>query len=105
MPLPVHPFLVVASLTLAALTPAKVSDVTTNASAMPVSKPPKTIYVDTFSISQDAPKSEDSDSGGGGRPRLFGMFRGGQDNTLIGRHKEEQHEELLEKLPARCKRP
>ena len=97
--------LMAASLALGALTPAKVTDVKTNASALPAARPPHVIYVDRFTLPQPEPKtdeSSDSDdsSSGGGRPHLFGMFRGGSDNTLIGRHREEQHEETLAKLPA-----
>jgi hypothetical protein len=42
----------IASIIVAALTPAKVSDVKSNTSAMPAAKSPRVIYVNSFSLSQ-----------------------------------------------------
>jgi Domain of unknown function (DUF4410) len=95
-----HTIVCAGSLALGALTPAKVSNVTTNPSALPATKPPAVIYVRSFSVSQTAAKADDGDGeSSGGRPHLFGMLRGGEDNTLIGRHREEQQDETLAKLP------
>jgi hypothetical protein len=92
------PFIAVASsLIMAALTPAKVSDVDTNPSTAPAAKPPKVIYVKTFSIRNAASKSENSV--GEGRPRLLGALRGGEENTVIGRHREVQQEDTLATVP------
>jgi len=33
------------------------------------------------------------------------MLRGGEDNTVVGRHREEQKDETLAKLPVLCKKP
>jgi hypothetical protein len=48
---------------LAALTPAKVSEVTSNTSAMPAAKAPRMIYVNSFSISQATTSDETQSSG------------------------------------------
>jgi hypothetical protein len=98
-------FLFTASLALGALTPAKVSNITSNPAAMAVAKAPHVIYVNSFSISQPAAKTDDSDAtSSSGRPHLFGFLRGGEENTLIGRHREEQYDETLKKLPATLKK-
>jgi hypothetical protein len=90
---------VTVSIIVAAAGPAKVSDVKSNTSAMPAAKPPRMIYVNSFSLSQ-ATKSDDTQAPGGGeRPRLLGALRGGEQETIIGQHREEQKEETLGKLP------
>lgn len=86
-----------ASLTLAALTPAKVSDVESNSSTIHSAKPPSVIYVNSFSVSQASSKPDDANTDE--RPHLLGRLRGGEENTVIGRHREEQKEETLAKLP------
>jgi hypothetical protein len=88
-----------ASLVLGALTPATVDNVNTSSSSLPAARPPSVIYVDSFSISQTSSSSEDDGSSDGGRPHLLGLFRGGQDNTLLGQRKENQYEQTLQKLP------
>ncbi len=35
----------------------------------------------------------------GNAPHRLGMLRGGEDNTVVGRHREEQKDETLAKLP------
>jgi hypothetical protein len=93
----VHFIALAPSLILAALTPAKVSDVETKTSAMPALRRPSVIYVKSFFIRTTASKSEDS------RRRrtasLARTLRGGEENTVIGRHREEQHEDTLANLP------
>jgi hypothetical protein len=90
------PFIsITSSVIIAGLTPAKVSDVETNSSA--AAKPPRVIYVKTFSISNAASKSENGV--GEGRPRLLGVLRGGAQNTVIGRRQETQQEDTLAKVP------
>jgi len=92
------PFIaIVPGLVLAALTPAKVTDEKTNSSAMHAVHQPKVIYVKSFSIRAAA--SQPGDSAGAGRPHLFGRLRGGEDNTVIGRHREQQQEDTLAKVP------
>lgn len=93
-----HPLAIGASLLLGALTPAKVSNVTTNSSNLPVAKPPHVIYVDSFSIQETASQPDDEDTQNQ-RPHLFGMLRGGEQNTLLGQRKQQQQEETLQKLP------
>lgn len=88
------------SIILAALTPAKISDVKSNTSAMPAAKPPRVIYVNSFSLNQAATSGEAQAPGGGGRPRLLGTLRGGEQETIIGQHREEQKEQTLAKLPS-----
>jgi hypothetical protein len=90
------PSILIATLFLGALTPAKVDNVKTNSNA--ATHPPPVIYVDTFSVSQTAPN--DDGSADSGRPHLFGMLRGGEQNTLIGKHKAEEYQETLAKLPS-----
>jgi Domain of unknown function (DUF4410) len=94
MPIPF--FAIVPSLFVAALTPAKVTDVKTDSSA-PATKPPTVVYVKTFSISNAASKSENAQ--GEGRPHLLGRLRGGEENTVIGEHREAQQEQTLAKVP------
>lgn len=89
-----------ASLVIAALLPAKVSGVTSDTSALTTAQPPRVIYVNTFSLDQAATSAEGGPSGGGGRPRLLGTLRGGEQETVIGRHRNAQKEETLSKLPA-----
>lgn len=79
---------------LGAITPAKIDNVSSG--APPSTAPPAVIYVERFSI--PAPPQSDDDQGGG-RPHLFGMFRGGEDNTLIGQHRDQQQADILAKLP------
>lgn len=93
------PFIaIVPGLVLAALTPAKVTDEKTNSSAMRSVHQPKVIYVKSFSIRAAASQSDD-DSAGAGRPHLLGSLRGGEGNTVIGRHREQQQEDTLAKVP------
>ena len=93
-----------ASLVAGSLTPAKTSDVQTNSAALGSTKAPKVIYVDAFSISgaSSQAKSEDGGESGGGilgnRPRIFG------GDGPLGRRREEQHEETLDKLPGQFQR-
>ena len=61
--------------------------------------PPQIIYVDLFSPVDTSSQSSSNDDNGGGRPHLLGMFRGGEDNTLIGEHKQQQQADILQKLP------
>ena len=73
---------------LAALTPAKVSDVETNSSAAPALKRPSVIYVRSFNISNTVAASGDATTSE--RPHLLGRLRGGEENTVIGRHRQQQ---------------
>ncbi len=92
------PFIaIVPGLVLAALTPAKVTDEKTNSSAMRSVHQPKVIYVKSFSIRAAASQSDDS--AGAGRPHLLGSLRGGEGNTVIRRHREQQQEDTLAKVP------
>lgn len=92
---------VVSGLMVAALTPAKVTDVETNSSEMHGVKRPTVIHVRSFSISKSA--GSPKNTVGGGRPHLLGILRGGEDNTVIGQHREEQQEDTLAKLPGLLK--
>ena len=83
------------NLVIAALAPAKVSEVETNRSAEAGAKAPTVIYVRTFTMSNAASKSENA--AGEGRPRLLGALRGGEENTVVGRHREAQQEEAERK--------
>ena len=83
---------------IAALAPAKVSEVETNRSAETGAKAPTVIYVRTFTMSNAASKSENA--AGEGRPRPRGALRGGEENTVVGRHREAQQEDTLAKVPA-----
>jgi hypothetical protein len=89
---------VMVSMILAALTPAKVSDVKSNTSAMPAAKPPRMIYVNSFSLSQ-VTKSDETQSSGGGRPGVLGALRNREQEGIIGQHREEQKEQTLAKVP------
>ena len=82
---------------LAALTPAKVSDVETDSSGVHKAKAPSLIYVHSFTISQPAARPDDASSNG--RPHLLGALRGGEQNTLLGRHQDKEKEKTLAKLP------
>ena len=75
------------SIIVAALTPAKVSDVKSNTSAMPAAKPPRIIYVNSFSLSQ-AKKPDDVQASGGGRPGVLGALRDREQEGIIGQHRE-----------------
>ncbi|HXO94690.1 MAG TPA: DUF4410 domain-containing protein [Candidatus Acidoferrum sp.] len=88
---------VVSGLMVAALTPAKVTDVKTNTSEVHGVKQPSVIHVRSFSISTLAANPQNG--GGGGRPHLLGRLRGGEENTVIGQHREQQQEDTLAKLP------
>jgi Domain of unknown function (DUF4410) len=90
---------VMVSMILAALTPAKVSDVKSNTSAMPAAKPPRVIYVNGFSLSQATKSDEPQSSGEGGRPHLLGALRDREQEGIIGQHREEQKEQTLAKVP------
>jgi hypothetical protein len=83
----------IVSVILAALTPAKVSEVKSNPEG---AKPPRVIYVKQFSI----PQTIQSENAEGGRPRLLGRVRGGKDQTIVGQHREGQKEEVLANTPA-----
>jgi hypothetical protein len=85
------------SLVLAAIGPAKVSEVETNRSAETAAKAPNVIYVKTFTMSSTAPKSENAT--GEGRPHLLGALRGGEENTVVGQHREAEQAETLAKVP------
>jgi uncharacterized protein DUF4410 len=88
------PFIaVVSGLVVAALTPAKVTDVETNSSEVQGVKWPTVIHVRSFSISKSAANPENAE--GGGRPHLLGILRGGEENTVIG----QQQEDTRAKLP------
>src|SRR5438105_13564152 len=58
---------------------------------------PKVIYVKSFAIRAAASQSDDS--AGAGRPHLLGRLRGGEENTVIGRHRQQQQEDTLAKVP------
>jgi hypothetical protein len=92
------PFAVIVSALIVALVPpAKVNDVEPNSSAEHGLKRPAVIHVRSFSISKSATNS--ANAGGEGRPHLLGRLRGGEDNTIIGQHREQQQEDTLAKLP------
>jgi Domain of unknown function (DUF4410) len=84
---------------LAALTPAKVSDVKSNSSTIPAAKAPHVIYVNSFSISQAAKSDQTQSSEGGERPGLLGALREREQEGVIGQHREEQKEQTLAKVP------
>lgn len=88
---------VVSSAILAALAPAKVTDLQTNSSPEHGLIRPAIIHVKSFSISKSAATS--ADSAGGGRPHLLGALRGGEENTFIGQHREQEQQDTLAKLP------
>lgn len=88
---------VVSGLMVAALTPAKVTDVETNSSEVQGVKRPTVIHVRSFSISKSAANPENAE--GGGRPHLLGILRGGEENTVIGQHRQQQQEDTRAKLP------
>jgi hypothetical protein len=90
-----HSLFLGASLTLGAITPAKVDNIVSN--APPSMAPPQIIYVSTFSTIGTS-NQPDGDQGEG-RPHLLGMFRGGEDNTFLGQRKEQQQADILQKLP------
>jgi len=90
-----HSLLIGASLTLGAITPAKVDNVVDN--APPSMSPPHVIYVSTFSMANVSNQANGEQSEG--RPHLLGMFRGGEDNTFLGQRKEQQQADILQKLP------
>jgi hypothetical protein len=83
---------------LAALTPAKVSEVKSNISTMPAAKAPRMIYVNAFSISQPSASNE-TQSSGGERPGLLGALREREQEGVIGQRREEQKEQTLVKVP------
>jgi len=87
------------SIIVAALTPAKVSDVKSNTSAMPAAKPPRIIYVNSFSLSQAKKPDDVQAPGGDGRPRVLGALRDREQEGIIGQHREEQKEQTLAKVP------
>src|SRR5437660_11684063 len=58
---------------------------------------PKVIYVKSFAIRPAASQSDDS--AGAGRLHFLGSFRGGEGNTVIGRHREQHQEDTLAKVP------
>jgi hypothetical protein len=88
---------VVSGFIVAALTPAKVTDMNTNSSEVHGVKRPTVIHVKSFSISKSAANPQNAD--GGGRPHLLGILRGGEENTVISEHREQQQEDTLAKLP------
>ena len=90
-----HSLFLGAALTLGAITPAKVDNVVDNApSSM---RPPQIIYVSLFSTAGTS--NQVNPDQGEGRPHLFGMFRGGEENTILGQRKEQQQVDILQKLP------
>ena len=90
---------VAVSIIMAALTPAKVSDVKSNTSAMAAAKPPRMIYVSSFSLSQAKKPDDVQAPGGGGRPGVLGALRDREQEGIIGQHREEQKEQTLAKVP------
>jgi len=85
-----------AALTFGAITPAKVDNVV---SSSPSSQtPPQMIYVTLFSPPDTANQANGGDQSEG-RPHLLGMFRGGEDNTVLGQRKQQQQADILSKLP------
>ena len=92
------PLLVIAhTLIIAALGPAKVTEVQSGSSTAAALKRPRVIYVKSFSITAAARNS--SEAAGGGRPHLLGRLRGGEENTVIGQYRQEQQNDTLAKLP------
>jgi hypothetical protein len=92
------PFSAVVSVLIVALVPpAKVNDVKTNSSAQHGLKRPAVIHVRSFSISEPATNS--GNAPGEGRAHLLGTLRGGEQNTAIGEHREQQQEDTLARLP------
>src|SRR5262249_36593287 len=87
----------VSGLIIAALTPSKITDVKSYSCEMHGVKRPTVIHVKSFSISKSAANPENTASGG--RPHLLGMLRGGEGNTVVGQHREQQQEDTLAKLP------
>jgi hypothetical protein len=85
--------LILISVILAASTPGKISEIKSNPEG---AKSPRMIYVKQFTIPEATQTSDDQ----GGRPRLLGRLRGGEDQTIIGQHKEEQKEQVLANAPA-----
>jgi Domain of unknown function (DUF4410) len=85
------------TLIIAALGPAKVTDVQSSSSTAAALKRPRVIYVKSFSIAATARNSVEPD--GGGQPHLLGRLRGGEENTVIGQYRQEQHDDTLAKLP------
>jgi hypothetical protein len=88
---------VVSSLIVAVVPPAKVTDVEAKSSAEQGLKRPAVIHVRSFSISKSTANPQNAD--GGGRPHLLGILRGGEENTVIGQHREQQQEDTLARLP------
>lgn len=91
--------LITVSVVVAALTPAKVTDVKSNPSGIPAAKAPRVIYVNSFTIAPTTKADDTQEPGAGGRPHLLGRLRGGEQETIIGQHREEQKEDTLAKLP------
>jgi hypothetical protein len=89
---------VAVSIIVAALTPAKVGDVKNDTSEMHAAKPPRMIYVNSFSLSQ-AKKPDDVQAPGDGRPGVLGALRDREQEGIIGQHREEQKEQTLAKVP------
>lgn len=87
---------VVCGLIVAGLTQAKVTDVETNSSEVQGAKRPTVIHVRSFLISKSGANSENAT---GGRPHLLGILRGGEENTVVGQHRQQQQENTLTKLP------
>ena len=82
---------------IAAIGPAKVSEVEANRSAEAGARTPNVIYVKTFTMNSTASKSESAT--GEGRPHLLGALRGGEENTVVGQHREAEQVETLAKVP------
>jgi hypothetical protein len=87
----------VSGLILTVVPPAKDTDITADSSAEHGIRRPAVIHVRSFSISNSATNSQSGE--GGGRPHLLGRLRGGEENTVIGEHREQQQEDTLAKLP------
>src|ERR1044072_3683411 len=87
----------VSILILAAAAPTKVSGLERSQANGSVAKPPKVIYVKTFTVSKAGRRGGSGDIGG---PRLLGALRGGEENTVIERHRAAQEEDTLAKVPS-----
>ncbi len=82
-----HALLLSAALALGQFTPAKVDKISIHSA--PSSRPPPIIYVFPFSTDQASSQSANKD-GAGGAPHSLGLF---------SRHKEQQYQEALQKVP------
>jgi uncharacterized protein DUF4410 len=88
---------IVSGLIVAVVPPAKVTDLEAYSSAEQGLKRPVVIHVRSFSISKSAANPQNA--GGEVRPHLLGRLPGGEEDTVIGEHREQQQEDTLAKLP------